>query len=127
MNDYCHRENSSGNTIVRRFCHTKERERTRREKVRNRENRISGRERKQEKERERKGMGVRIESEGSVRKEWTRWETTTKKKMESPRGRRGDWHSRLVKLRWSRMESAGYRADGQCRGRSAAIGHGRSI
>lgn len=39
-----------------------------------------------------------------------------KKRIESPRGGRGDWHSRLVKLWWSRMESAGYLTGGVCEG-----------
>lgn len=35
-----------------------------------------------------------------------RWnETKNEKKKISPRGGRGDWHSRLVKLRWPRMEN----------------------
>lgn len=39
-----------------------------------------------------------------MRRDW--WnETKNKKKKISPRGGRGDWHSRLVKLRWPRMEN----------------------
>lgn len=90
--------------------------------------------RARERESER-GMQVRIESAGSVRTRegghgGKRWMKKKKeKKMESPRGGRGDWHSRLVKLWWLRMESAGYLTGGVKRGRvkRAAIGHGRSI
>lgn len=56
------------------------------------------------------------------------------KKKISPRGGRGDWHSRLVKLRWSRMENEvfdhAWKGDGRAEWSErerAAIGHGRSI
>lgn len=57
-----------------------------------------------------------------------------RKKKISPRGGRGDWHSRLVKLRWPRMENEvfehAWKGDGRGVERErerAAIGHGRSI
>lgn len=39
------------------------------------------------------------------RKDDTEREKERGKKKISPRGGRGDWHSRLVKLRWPRMEN----------------------
>lgn len=68
--------------------------------------------------RKRKGMEVRIESVGSVRTgeggHGGKRRKKKGKKIESPRGGRGDWHSRLVKLWWSRMESARYLTGGVC-------------
>lgn len=50
VSDYCHRENSIGNTIVRRFRHAKERER---ERVRREKQSCKERDRKRERDRER--------------------------------------------------------------------------
>lgn len=53
-------------------------------------------------------MKVRIEPGGMRQAERDGLEKKGERERESPRGGRGDWHSRLVKLRWSRMESAGF-------------------
>lgn len=114
VSDYCHRKNSIGNTIVHRFRHAKEREgeRIRRGKWREIQN-------EKEREREEKDGGTyelsrerMVGNDGKKNKKKVKRERE-KKETESPRGGRGDWHSRLVKLRWLRMESAGYPTGGQ--------------
>lgn len=81
-------------------------------------------------------MEVRIESVESVRTGGggyggkRRGKKKEEKRIESPRGGRGDWHSRLVKLWWSRMESAGYltgRWGGVRAGREARSYRARSV
>lgn len=91
--------------------------------------------RERERERERRNE----KKEGRMN-EWR--ERTTQREREkergkkkiSPRGGRGDWHSRLVKLRWPRMENEvfdhAWKGDGRAEWSErerAAIGHGRSI